>query len=72
MGECDGVGAVHGEVAVSRGVYSARVAAQAALGSRGVFPNPSFIRLRKSCPSPTSDRQVTITLHSLHGLDFPC
>src|SRR5713101_1045548 len=23
------------------------------------------------CPSPTSDRQVTITLHSLHGLDFP-
>jgi len=28
---------------VSRGVYSARVAAQAALGSRGVFPNPSFI-----------------------------
>src|SRR5438552_12525998 len=22
--------------------------------------------------SPTSDRQVTITLHSLHGLDFPC
>src|SRR5258708_526402 len=24
------------------------------------------------CPSPTSDRQVTITLHSLHGLDFPC
>jgi hypothetical protein len=23
-------------------------------------------------PSPTSDRQVTITLHSLHGLDFPC
>jgi hypothetical protein len=26
MGECDGVGAVHREVAVSRGVYSARVA----------------------------------------------
>jgi hypothetical protein len=51
MGECDGVGAVHREVAVSRGVYSARVAAQAALGSRGVFPNPSLIRLRKSCPS---------------------
>jgi hypothetical protein len=42
MGECDGVGAVHREVAVSCGVYSARVAGQAALGSRGVFPNPSF------------------------------
>src|SRR6266849_138192 len=26
----------------------------------------------QSSPSPTSDRQVTITLHSLHGLDFPC
>jgi hypothetical protein len=26
MGECDGVGAVHREVAISRGVYSARVA----------------------------------------------
>ena len=39
MGECDGVGAVHREVAVSRGVYSARTAPQAALGSRGVFPN---------------------------------
>src|SRR5207302_11166736 len=38
-GECDGVGAVQREVEVSRGVYSARVAAQAALGSRGVFPN---------------------------------
>ena len=50
MGECDGVDAVHREVAVSRRVYSARVAAQAALDSRGVFPNPSFMRLRKSCP----------------------
>jgi hypothetical protein len=39
MGECDGVGAVHRELAVSRGVHSRRVAAQAALGSRGVFPN---------------------------------
>src|SRR6267378_3708394 len=28
--------------------------------------------LFQGCPSPTSDRQVTITLHSLHGLDFPC
>src|SRR6266404_9883400 len=32
-----GVGAVHREVAVSRGVYSARVAAQAALGRDGWF-----------------------------------
>jgi len=39
MGECDGVGAVHRELAFSRGVYSARVAAQAALGSHSVFPN---------------------------------
>jgi hypothetical protein len=29
--------AVHLELAVSRGVYSARVAAQAVLGSRSVF-----------------------------------
>jgi hypothetical protein len=38
MGECDRIGAVQCELAVSRGVYSARVA-QAALGSRSVFPN---------------------------------
>jgi len=57
MGEGDGVGAVHREVAISREVYSARVAEQTALGSRGVFPNPSFIRLPKSCPSTGSNRR---------------
>jgi Protein of unknown function (DUF2911) len=40
MGECDGDGAVHREVAVSRGVYSAMmIPAHAAVGTRGVFPN---------------------------------
>ena len=39
MGECDRVGSLYREVTASGGAYSARTAAQAALGSRGVFPN---------------------------------
>src|ERR1700736_3639248 len=38
----DADAAVHRDVAVPGGVYSARVAAQAALGSRGVFPSRTF------------------------------
>ena len=36
MGECDGVGALHREVAVSLGVYSAMIPAHDAVGARGV------------------------------------
>src|SRR5439155_17327399 len=60
MGECDGVGAVHREVAVSRGMYSARVAAQALLGSRGVFPNPPLSDYGRVARRPITIRRLLV------------